>query len=161
MPIGTIHAAFVEWSHGWASGPTSRSRFIHTCCAMPAAINAPTMAATPAQSSTISGTEISNTRLPTPRWRRIVLVGIHQTNLLTRICTGPASRVDIAVVDNSKAFDMNGHGGDSITSSLVGSPNWNTAPLGTLGKARSCPPCDSMIVRLTANPIPMPSGFVV
>jgi hypothetical protein len=28
----------------------------------------------------------------------------------------------------------------SITSALVGSRNWNTAPLGTLGKARSCPP---------------------
>jgi|GEM_PF-2554809 hypothetical protein len=49
----------------------------------------------------------------------------------------------------------------SITSALVGNRNWNTAPLGTLGKARSCPPCDSMMVRLTASPIPMPSGLVV
>jgi hypothetical protein len=47
----------------------------------------------------------------------------------------------------------------SIT--LVGSRNWNTAPLGSLGKARSSPPCDSMMVRLTASPIPMPSGLVV
>ena len=49
----------------------------------------------------------------------------------------------------------------SITSPLVGSWNRKRAPLGTLGKARRCPPCNSMIVRLTASPIPMPSGLVV
>jgi hypothetical protein len=49
----------------------------------------------------------------------------------------------------------------SITVSLAGSRNWKTAPLGTSVKARSRPPCDSMMVRLTASPIPMPSGLVV
>jgi hypothetical protein len=49
------------------------------------------------------------------------------------------------------------HTGCSITPPIVGSWNWNTAPFGALGKARSCLPCDSMMVRLTASSIPMPS----
>jgi hypothetical protein len=42
-----------------------------------------------------------------------------------------------------------------------GSLNWNIAPRGKLGEARSCPPCASIIFRLIASPNPVPSDLVV
>src|SRR6185369_6382819 len=46
-------------------------------------------------------------------------------------------------------------------SEAAGSVNWKTAPWGELEVAQRRPPWDSMIVRLIARPMPIPSGFVV
>src|ERR1043165_9065714 len=48
-----------------------------------------------------------------------------------------------------------------VRSALVGKVNWKTAPRGEFAVAQRRPPCASIIVRLIASPIPMPSGFVV
>jgi len=115
-------------ANGWASRPASRSRFIRTCCAMPAAINSPTMAATPAQSSIISDTETSSTRSPTPRWRRIVSPRGALRNIRA-VAIENRQRVHIGL-----SFSLSAASGQEFlqTATVVREPRANDADCGNL-----------------------------
>src|ERR1041385_782646 len=62
------------------------------------------------------------------------------------------------IVDDVHDVRVVGH--DAL-SAAVDKVNWKTAPLGEFAVAQRRPPCDSIIVRLIASPMPMPSGLVV
>src|SRR6266478_7610511 len=50
-------------------------------------------------------------------------------------------------------------GDDSVT--WIGRVKWKVAPPPLLALAHNCPPCDSTMERLMANPMPLPCGLVV